>query len=105
VRQAGDSGQLYGSVTTRDVAAGLVKDGFSIIRQQITIPKVIKDLGLHPATVQLHSDVIVNVRINVALSVEEAHAQLQAANKVAGKSYGSEKAVEAADSETSEETA
>lgn len=105
VRQAGDSGQLYGSVTTRDVAAGLVKDGFAIIRQQITIPKVIKDLGLHPATVQLHSDVVVNVRINVALSVEEAHAQLQAANKVAGKSYGSEKAVEAAESEASEETA
>jgi large subunit ribosomal protein L9 len=105
VRQAGDSGQLYGSVTTRDVAAGLVKDGFSVIRQQIKIPKVIKDLGLHPATVQLHSDVIVDVRINVALSVEEAHAQLQAANKVAGKSYGSEKAVEAAESETSEEIA
>ena len=102
VRQAGDSGQLYGSVTTRDVAAVLVKDGFSIVRQDITIPKVIKDLGVHPATVQLHSDVVVNVRINVALSIEEAHAQLQAANKVAGKSYGSEKAVEA---ESTEETA
>jgi len=87
------------------VAAGLVKDEFAVVRQQITIPKVIKELGLHPATVQLHSDVVVNVRINVALSVEEAHAQLQTANKIAGKSYGSEKAVESADAETSEETA
>lgn len=104
VRQAGDSGQLYGSVTTRDVAAGLVKDGFNVIRQQITISRVIKDLGVHPVSVQLHSEVVVNVRVNVALSIEEAHAQLQAANKVAGKSYGSEKAVEA-ETEASEETA
>lgn len=105
VRQAGDSGQLYGSVSTRDVAAGLVKDGFNVTRQQVTISKVIKELGVHPASVQLHSDVIVNVRINVALSVEEAHSQLQAANKVEGKSYGSEKAAEAAEAETTEENA
>ncbi len=104
VRQAGDSRQLYGSVTTRDVAAGLVKDGFGVVRQQITISKVIKYLGIHPVSVQLHSDVVVNVLVNVALSIEEAHAQLQAANKAAGKSYGSEKAVEA-ETEASEETA
>jgi large subunit ribosomal protein L9 len=102
VRQAGDSGQLYGSVSTRDVAAALQKDGFNITRQQVTIPKVIKELGVHAVDVQLHSDVIVPLHVNVALSVEEANAQLQAAKKVAGKSYGSEKTVEA---ESSEETA
>lgn len=102
VRQAGDSGQLYGSVNTRDVAAALVKDGFNVARQHVTIPSVIKELGLHPVVVNLHGEVSVNVRVNVALSVEEANAQLQAANKVAGKSYGSDKA-EAA--EITEETA
>lgn len=103
LRQAGDSGQLYGSVSTRDVAAALQKDGLSVMRQQVTIPKVIKELGVHPATVQLHADVIVPIRINVALSVDEANAQLQAANKVAGKSYGSDKKSEVADSEIKEE--
>jgi large subunit ribosomal protein L9 len=103
VRQAGDSGQLYGSVSTRDVAAALAKDGLNVIRQQITIPKVIKELGIHSAMVQLHADVIVSIRINVALSVEEANAQLQAANKVAGKSYGSDKDKDAQVAETSEE--
>lgn len=105
VRQAGDSGQLYGSVTTRDVAAVLVKDGLNVIRQQITIPKVIKELGVHPAMVQLHADVIVPIRVNVALSVEEANAQLQAANKVAGKSYGSDKSADTQNAEASEENA
>lgn len=92
VRQAGDSGQLYGSVTSRDVAAALTKEGFGVARQQVVINTVIKELGLHDAEVHLHGDVVVNVRINVALSVEEAHAQLQAANKSEGKSYGSDAA-------------
>lgn len=92
VRQAGDSGQLYGSVTSRDVAAALTKEGFSVSRQQVVINTVIKELGLHDVEVHLHGDVLVSVRVNVALSIEEAHAQLQAANKVEGKSYGSEEA-------------
>lgn len=103
VRQAGDSGQLYGSVTARDVAAVLQKEGFNVVRQQVTIPEVIKYLGVHPATVQLHAEVVVPIRINVALSAEEANAQLQAADKVAGKSYGSDKAADAAESEAGEE--
>lgn len=94
VRQAGDSGQLYGSVTSRDVAIALSKEGFDVSRQQVVITRVIKELGLHDAELHLHGEVVVNVRVNVALSVEEAHAQLQAANKVEGKSYGSEKTEE-----------
>jgi large subunit ribosomal protein L9 len=97
VRQAGDSGQLYGSVSSRDVAAALTNEGFNVARQQVTIPTVIKELGVHPAFVQLHGEVIVSIRVNVALSVEEANAQLQAADKVAGKSYGSEKKSEPAE--------
>lgn len=105
VRQAGDSGQLYGSVSTRDVAAALIQDDFNVTRQQITIPKVIKDLGIHPAIVQLHGEVSVHIRVNVALSVEEAAAQLQTASKAAGKSYGSDQKANVSEAETSEESA
>ncbi len=90
IRQAGDSGQLYGSVTTRDLSEALTQEGFIVSRQQIIIPEAIKELGVHPATLHLHGEVDVSVRVNVALSSDEANAQLQAADKTEGKSYGSE---------------
>ena len=75
IRQAGDTGQLYGSVSTRDIAEVVTAGGFSVDRNQILLDKPIKSLGLHPIRVQLHPEVIVKVTINVARSDEEAERQ------------------------------
>ncbi|MBT3549986.1 MAG: 50S ribosomal protein L9 [Rhodospirillaceae bacterium] len=75
VRQAGDAGQLYGSVNARDIAAGAAEAGFNIERRQITLERPIKTLGLHPVTVSLHPEVQVTVTANVARSAEEAETQ------------------------------
>ncbi len=75
VRQAGESGQLYGSVTARDIADAVKDAGFSIGRGQVLIDRPIKMLGLHPITVRLHPEVSVTVTANVAKSEEEAQMQ------------------------------
>jgi len=75
IRQAGDTGQLYGSVSTRDIAEVITTGGFSVDRRQILLDKPIKTLGLHEVRVQLHPEVIVKATINVARSTEEADRQ------------------------------
>ena len=75
VRQAGESGQLYGSVTARDIAAEATAKGYAVNRQQVVIDRPIKELGLHDIDVRLHPEVTVTVTINVALSEQEAEAQ------------------------------
>ncbi len=75
VRQAGESGQLYGSVTARDIADAVKEAGFTIGRGQVMIDRPIKMLGLHPITVRLHPEVSVTVIANVAKSEEEAQMQ------------------------------
>jgi large subunit ribosomal protein L9 len=75
IRQAGDSGVLYGSVSTRDVAEALTKAGFTIGRQQVTLLQPIKILGLHSVPVSLHPEVEVKISVNVARSVEESERQ------------------------------
>lgn len=75
IRQAGDTGQLYGSVTTRDIAEVVTAGGFSIDRRQIVLDRPIKTLGLHPIRVALHPEVIVQVALNVARSQDEAERQ------------------------------
>ena len=75
IRQAGDTGQLYGSVSTRDMAEVISKGGFSIDKRQIVLDKPIKTLGLHEARVQLHPEVLVKVTMNVARSEDEAERQ------------------------------
>ncbi len=72
IRQAGESGQLYGSVSTRDIADSLTAAGFSVGRQQIVLNHPIKTIGLHTIPVSLHGDVEVAVTANVARSAEEA---------------------------------
>ncbi|GAA0286207.1 50S ribosomal protein L9 [Rhodovulum strictum] len=79
IRSASDSGALYGSVTTRDVADAATADGFSVDRKQVALTGPIKELGLHDVTVTLHPEVEVTVKVNVARSVEEA--ALQASGK------------------------
>ncbi|MCB8820964.1 50S ribosomal protein L9 [Microvirga rosea] len=75
IRQAGETGVLYGSVSTRDLAEIMTKDGFSVDRNQIVLNAPIKTLGLHPVPVSLHPEVEVQVTINVARSPEEAERQ------------------------------
>lgn len=72
IRQAGDTGQLYGSVSTRDIADIITAAGFSVARNQVQLDKPIKVLGLHPLHITLHPEVIVTVDINVARSQDEA---------------------------------
>ncbi|MFY0614552.1 MAG: 50S ribosomal protein L9 [Hyphomicrobiaceae bacterium] len=75
IRQAGDTGQLYGSVSTRDIAEVLTAGGFSTDRRQVALAQPIKELGLHEVDVSLHPEVDVKVTINVARSTEEADRQ------------------------------
>jgi len=75
IRQAGDTGQLYGSVTSRDIAEVVTAGGFSIDRRQIVLDRPIKTLGLHPTRVALHPEVIVQIALNVARSQDEAERQ------------------------------
>ena len=75
VRQAGETGVLYGSVSTRDLAEILTKGGFTLNREQIILNAPIKTLGLHTVPVALHPEVEVKVTVNVARSPEEAERQ------------------------------
>lgn len=75
IRQAGDTGQLYGSVSTRDIADVITAGGFTVDRRQVLLDKPIKALGVHELRVQLHPEVTVKVSINVARSQEEADRQ------------------------------
>jgi len=75
LRQAGDTGQLYGSVSTRDVADALIQDGVKILRSQIQLDRPIKTLGLHEVRVSLHPEVVISISVNVARSAEEAELQ------------------------------
>ena len=72
VRQAGETGQLYGSVSTRDIADALTKDGTTVERRQIVLNAPIKTIGLHVLPVALHPEVEVKITVNVARTPDEA---------------------------------
>jgi large subunit ribosomal protein L9 len=72
LRQASESGQLYGSVTPRDIAALLSDGGFKVGRSQIVLHTPIKAIGLHKVPVALHPEIEVSITINVARSADEA---------------------------------
>jgi large subunit ribosomal protein L9 len=75
IRQAGESGQLYGSVAARDISDAVTKAGFTVDKQQIVLGRPIKTLGLHPLRVMLHPEVGATVTVNVAQSEEGARMQ------------------------------
>ncbi|WP_144752029.1 MULTISPECIES: 50S ribosomal protein L9 [Bartonella] len=77
VRSAGETGQLYGSVSTRDIAEIITDEGFSIGRNQIELNHPIKMIGLHTITLSLHPEVQISVIINVARSTSEAQRQAE----------------------------
>jgi len=72
IRQAGDSGQLYGSVSTRDISDAVTASGFTVDRAQVLLDHPIKTLGIHEVRVSLHPEVSVKVFVNVARTEEEA---------------------------------
>jgi large subunit ribosomal protein L9 len=83
LRQAGETGQLYGSVAPRDIAEAVTAAGFTVDRRQILLDQPIKTLGIFKTRVALHPEVIVGISVNVAQSEEEA--QMQAAGKTPGQ--------------------
>lgn len=99
VRQASESGQLYGSVRTADIALELDAQGFKVVRSQVELLIPIKTLGLHKARVVLHPEVLVDVDVNVAQSEEEAAIQLAARAEKATKKESAKKKEPKADEE------
>ena len=75
IRQAGETGQLYGSVSSRDVAEALSADGFTVARSQVNLADPIKTVGVHAVALNLHAEVAVTVNVNVARSEDEAERQ------------------------------
>lgn len=102
VRQAAESGVLYGSVTSRDVAEAVTTAGTTIARAQVAIAEPIKTLGLFKVKVVLHPEVSVAVTVNVARSVEEAAVQAARGGMVVGRDEEEEEEVE--ETEATEET-
>ena len=72
VRQAGEGGQLYGSVSARDIAEAITAQGFHIERTQVLLNAPVKTLGIFKAPVRLHPEVKIDVEFTVARSMEEA---------------------------------
>lgn len=111
IRQAGDMGQLFGSVSARDVAQSLKDAGTSVDKNQVQIDTPIKTLGLYKVKVRLHPEVAVTVSLNVARSEDEAIAQeksgVAATARAAQAEADAAEAVEAAAAAatTTEETA
>ena len=75
VRSAGETGQLYGSVSTRDIAEIISANGFTLHRNQVELNHPIKTIGLHEVSISLHPEVQVQVTVNIARSTEEAERQ------------------------------
>ena len=94
IRQAGETGQLYGSVTGRDVADAVAAEGGKVERAMVVLDKPIKALGVHAVTVRLHAEVSITVKINIARSVDEAERQAKGEDVVSAQ-YEEDKALAA----------
>jgi len=88
VRQAGETGLLYGSVSARDIAEAVTEAGFTVSRAQAAIERPIKALGIHEVKISLHPEVAVTISLNIAKSVEEAELQ---ARRAAGEEVSEER--------------
>ncbi len=85
IRQAGDGGQLYGSVNARDVSEAVTEAGGKIERNQIALDTPIKTLGVHSLKVRLHAEVTITISVNVARSQDEADRQAAGENVIAAQ--------------------
>src|SRR5580704_11114569 len=103
LRQAGDRGQLYGSVSPRDISDIVTEGGFSVDRTQIPLDKAIKTIGLFPIAIVLHPEIRVTVTVNVARTEDEAERQARGEDVLSEKTEAEE--VEVAAEELFEEGA
>jgi large subunit ribosomal protein L9 len=94
IRSAGETGQLYGSVTGRDVADAIREAGGRVDRSQIVLDKPIKTLGVHAVKIQLHSEVVLTVHVNIARSLDEADRQAAGEDVIASQ-YEDDRAADA----------
>ena len=78
IRQAAETGQLYGSVTIRDIAAVIKEAGFDVARRYVYLEKPIKDLGIYQVKLNLHPEVTQTILVNIARSTEDAKKQAKA---------------------------
>ena len=83
IRQASNTGQLYGSVSTRDIAEALAEDGMKVAKSAIVLSRPIKAIGVHDVKVVLHAEVSRSITVNVARSPEEAELQSQGVDVMA----------------------
>lgn len=88
IRQAGENGQLFGSVSTRDICDAATTGGVTVDRRQVVLDKPIKTLGLHTVNVALHPEVLSQIIINVARSADEAERQQRGENVLSVKDDG-----------------
>jgi large subunit ribosomal protein L9 len=85
IRQAGESGQLYGSVSGRDVSDAISAEGGKVERSMVAMDKPIKTIGVHEVKVRLHPEVTVTVSVNVARSQDEADRQARGENVISSQ--------------------
>jgi large subunit ribosomal protein L9 len=83
IRQASNTGQLYGSVSARDIVEALEADGAKVTKSQVVLDRPIKAIGMHDVKIALHPEVSVTVHVNVARSPEEAELQAQGVDVIA----------------------
>jgi large subunit ribosomal protein L9 len=95
IRQAGETGQLYGSVSTRDLADAMEAAGFGVGRGQVELNQPIKRIGLHTVAIALHPEVEASVTVNVARSADEAARQARGEDLTVAAAGGAEPAEEA----------
>src|SRR6266404_7719145 len=100
VRQAGESGQLYGSVSARDLADAVTEAGFTIEKRQVVLERPIKSLGMHSVRIVLHPEVSVMITANVAQSAEEAAMQARGIDPRLRDGYDAEADLAATDNPT-----
>jgi large subunit ribosomal protein L9 len=107
IRSASDAGQLYGSVSTRDISDLVTEGGFSIERTQVLLDRPIKTLGLHDVRIGLHPEVEIRVSVNVARTAEEAARQARGENVTVARDEVEEEepAAEASEDEPESEAA
>ena len=92
IRQASEAGQLYGSVTARDISDAIEQKGVKVGKEQVRMERAYKLLGLYPVKVSLHPEVVVEVTLNIARSAEEAKIQEQRGEALIVKSAAEERA-------------
>ena len=94
IRAASNAGQLYGSVSVRDIVAGLAEQGHSVDKRMVILGAPIKTIGMHDVTVALHPEVRVTVKANVARSDDEAKLQSEGVDVLAAMFEDEQRAIE-----------